>query len=219
MQTNVTLKTRSLYTPNEAVFNAECKAINANYDLELEYDGRDVKITFPLYSKIELTKWCQLILGLFNKKSNFKQLLFKTFSFMRCKKKLEYIFFEVQGDTICVEEHSNPYELMRDHYRKLGNVVLENDTEELIRDRNSRLLRFNVFIYQIFLERTSNSDSKNGWQSIVFLSGDEGIDYWRKESQKSYKEYQEFLRDFELDSKSSDESKELLIWLKEMLLH
>ena len=112
--TNVTLMLKPYINENEAIFNAECQAIRAKYDLKIEYDGRDVLVTFPLYSKIEITKWCQLILGLFHKQSNFKQLLFKSFSFLRCKKTLECIFFEVNGATICVKNDSNPYELMRE---------------------------------------------------------------------------------------------------------
>lgn len=217
--TNVTLMLKPYINENEAIFKAECQTIRAKYDLKIEYDGRDVLVTFPLYSGVEITKWCQIILGLFHKQSNFKQILFKTFSFLRCKKKLECIFFEVNGVTICVMKDSNPYELMRGYYREQGYLVLDNDTETQIKDRNEKLLKLSMFVYKIFLRESDNSDLKNKRKHIFFLTMDEEQDYNVEEYQIYNKRFQEFLKDFELDDNSSEESKQLLILLKKQLLH
>lgn len=217
--TNVTLMLKPHINENEAIFNAECQAIRAKYDLKIEYDGRDVLVTFPLYSKIEITKWCQLILSLFHKQSNFKQLLFKEFSFLRCKKRLECIFFEVNGVTICVRKDSNPYELMREYFCEQGYVVLNNDTEWQIKDRNEKLLKLCMFVYQKFLQESNNSDLKDKRKHIFFLTEDEEQAYNTKEDKIYNKRFQNYLKDFELDSESSEESKQLLILLKKQLLH
>lgn len=89
MQLLTTVKVKTVFNSNETEFTAKCQSINASYDLKIEYDGRDALIKFPSYYQIELTKWCQLVLGLFSKQSNFKRVLFKTFSFLKCNKKLE----------------------------------------------------------------------------------------------------------------------------------
>lgn len=217
--TNVTLKVAPLINENEAKFNAECQAIREKYDLKLEYDGRDVLVTFPLYSQIEMTKWCQLILGLFHEQSNFKPLLFKEFSFLRCKKKLECIFFEVNGVTICVKKNSNPYELMRSYFREQGYVVFDNDTEQQIKSRDEKLLKLRMFVYQIFLQESNNSDLKAKRRHIFFLSKEEEQAYNVNEEKIYNKRFKEYLQDFELDSESSEDSKKLLILLKKQLLH
>lgn len=212
--TNVTSKVGNFVDENKAEFNAECQSIRTKYDLKLEYDGRDVFVAFPLYNEheIEITKICQLILGLFHKQSNFKQLLFKEFSSLRCKKKIEYIFFEVNGVTICAHKDSNPYELMRDYFRELGYVVFDNDTECDIEERSVKLLKLYSFIYGLFLQEINKSNLKSKKKHIFFLSKEEEQDY-------NNKRFKEYLRDFELDNESSDESKQLLILLKKQLLH
>lgn len=217
--TNVTLKLKPFINENEAIFSAECQAIRAKYDLKLEYDGRDVLVTFPLYSRLEITKWCQLILGLFHKHSNFSKLLFKEFSFLRCKKKIECIFFEVNGITICVKKDSNPYELMRNYFRERGYVVLDSDTEWQIKDRTEKLLRLIMFIHRIFLNESSNSDLKAKGKHIFFLTKEEEESYNEKEYRIHIKRFKEYLKDFKLDPESSEESQKLLILLKEKLLH
>lgn len=219
--TNVTSKVGNFVDENKAEFNAECQSIRTKYDLKLEYDGRDVFVAFPLYNEheIEITKICQLILGLFHKQSNFKQLLFKSFSFLRCKKTLECIFFEVNGATICVKNDSNPYELMREYFREQGYVVLNNDTEWQIKDRNEKLLKLRMFVYQIFLLESNNSDLKDKRKHIFFLTKDEEQAYNTEEYKIYNKRFQNYLKDFELDSESSEESKQLLILLKKQLLH
>jgi len=201
--TNVTLKADFFLNENKAKFSAECKEISTIYDLEIEYDGRDVLAIFPLYSQIEITKWCQLILGLFHKQSNFKQLLFKKFSFLRGKKKIECIFFEVNGITICVNKDSNPYELMRNYFREQGYVVLDNDTERQIEERNEKLQKLHRFIYRSYLQEMNKSKKKH----LVFISKEEEEAYYNKR-------FREYLQDFELDDESSEESKKLLIMLK-----
>ena len=217
--TNVTLKAEPFINENEATFNAECKAIRTKCDLQLEYDGRDVLVTFPPYSQIEITKWCQLILGLFHEQSNFKQLLFKTFSSLRCKTKLECIFFEANGVIICVKKDSNPYELMRGYFCEQGYVVLDNDTEQQINNRNEKLLKLRMFVYQIFIQESNNSDLKAKRKHIFFLSDEEEQAYKLKEYKIYNKRFEEYLQDFELDSESSEESKEVLNLLKKQLLH
>lgn len=206
--TNVTLKVGTITNKNKAEFNAECQSITTKYDLEVEYDGRDVLVTFPLYIQIEITKLCQLILGLFHKQSNFKQLLFKEFSFLQCKKKIEYIFFEVNGITICVNKCSDPYELMRGYFREQGYVVFDNDTEREIEDRNEKLLKLHRFIYRSFLQEMNRSKEKH----LLFLAKEEEQNYYDKE-------FREYLQDFELDDESPEESKKLLSMLKQHLLH
>lgn len=206
--TNVTLKVRSFTNENKAEFSAECQSITTKYDLEVEYDGRDVLVTFSPYTQIEITKLCQLIFGLFHEQSNFKQLLFKEFSFLQCKKKIEYIFFEVNGITICVNKDSNPYELMRGYFREQGYVVLDNDTERKIEDRNEKLQKLYRFIYRSFLQEMNKSKEKH----IFFLSKEEKQAYYNKR-------FREYLQGFELDYESSEESKKLLIMLKKQLLH
>lgn len=217
--TNVTFKGMSFIDENKLLnINAECEAIRANYDLKLEYDGRDVFITFPPYSRIEVTKWCQLLLGLFHQQSNFKQLLSKEYPFLRCKKKVECIFFEVHSAIICVRENSNPYELMRHHFSELGYVVFNTDTECQIKTRNENLLKLYNFIYQMYLQENTVSDSKVK-KHVFFLTTEEEQAYYMKEKQINNKRFEEYLQNFELDSKSSNESKELLILLKKKLLH
>ena len=125
MQLLTTVKVKTVFNSNETEFTAKCQSINASYDLKIEYDGRDALIKFPSYYQIELTKWCQLVLGLFSKQSNFKRVLFKTFSFLKCNKKLEYIFFNVNGITISVQQDSDPYELMREYYRNSHYVFIK----------------------------------------------------------------------------------------------
>ena len=136
-----------------------------------------------------------------SKQSNFKRVLFKTFSFLKCNKKLEYIFFNVNGITISVQQDSDPYELMREYYRNSHYVVLDNDTEQEIKERSKKLLKLQTFIYRIFLTKE-----------------DESI-YETKKSQNLNKKFKEFLSTFELDPDSSEESKELLLLLKKNLLH
>ena len=201
MQLLTTVKVKTVFNSNETEFTAKCQSINASYDLKIEYDGRDALIKFPSYYQIELTKWCQLVLGLFSKQSNFKRVLFKTFSFLKCNKKLEYIFFNVNGITISVQQDSDPYELMREYYRNSHYVVLDIDTEQEIKERSKKLLKLQTFIYRIFLTKE-----------------DESI-YETKKSQNLNKKFKEFLSTFELDPDSSEESKELLLLLKKNLLH
>ena len=168
--TNVALKVKPLPIENKARFYVECPAINTKYDLELEYDGRDVFITFPLYKEVEITKLCQLVFGLFHMQSNFKRILFKEFSFLPCKKKIEYIFFQVNGITICVSKASNPYELMREYFREQGYVVFENDTECEVEERNRKLLQLYMFVYELFLQEVNNTNSKLKKDYIFFTS-------------------------------------------------
>lgn len=217
MQLLTTVKVKTVFNSNEAEFTAKCQSINASYDLKIEYDGRDVLIKFPSYSQIELTKCCQLVLGLFSEQSNFKRVLFKTFSFFKCNKKLEYIFFDVNGITIFVQQDSDPYKLMRNYYRELHYVVLDNDTEQEIKERSKKILKLQIFIYRIFLQDESNSTPKS--KQFFFISEEEKSIYEIRKSQKLNKKFKEFLRNFELDSDSSEESKELLVLLKKNLLH
>lgn len=217
MQLLTTVKVKTVFNSNEAEFTAKCQSINASYDFKIEYDGRDALIRFPSYYQIELTEWCQLVLGLFSKQSNFKRVLFKTFSFLKCNKKLEYIFFNVNGITISVQQDSDPYELMRDYYRNSHYVVLDNDTEQEIKERNKKLLKLQTFIYRIFLQEEDNSTSKS--EHAFFFTKEEESIYGTKKSQNLNKKFKEFLSTFELDPDSSEESKELLSMLKKNLLH
>ena len=217
MQLLTTVKVKTVFNSNEAEFTAKCQSINASYDLKIEYDCRDALIKFPSYYQIELTEWCQLVLGLFNKQSNFKRVLFKTFSFLKCNKKLEYIFFNVNGITISVQQDSDPYELMREYYRNSHYVVLDNDTEQEIKERSKKLLKLQTFIYRIFLQGEDNSTSKS--EHAIFFTKEEESIYETKKSQNLNKKFKEFLSTFELDPDSSEESKELLSMLKKNLLH
>lgn len=217
MQLLTTVKVKTVFNSNEAEFTAKCQSINASYDFKIEYDGRDALIRFPSYYQIELTEWCQLVLGLFSKQSNFKRVLFKTFSFLKCNKKLEYIFFNVNGITISVQQDSDPYELMREYYRNSHYVVLDNDTEQEIKERSKKLLKLQTFIYRIFLQEEDNYTSKS--EHAFFFTKEEESIYETKKSQNLNKKFKEFLSTFELDPDSSEESKELLSMLKKNLLH
>ena len=90
---------------------------------------------------------------------------------------------------------------MREYYRNSHYVVLDNDTEQEIKERSKKLLKLQTFIYRIFLTKE-----------------DESI-YETKKSQNLNKKFKEFLSTFELDPDPSEESKELLSLLKKNLLH
>ena len=108
---------------------------------------------------------------------------------------------------------------MREYFREQGYVVLNNDTEWQIKDRNEKLLKLRMFVYQIFLLESNNSDLKDKRKHIFFLTKDEEQAYNTEEYKIYNKRFQNYLKDFELDSESSEESKQLLILLKKQLLH
>lgn len=67
---------------------------------------------------------------------------------------------------------------MREYYRNSHYVVLDNDTEQEIKERSKKLLKLQTFIYRIFLTKE-----------------DESI-YETKKSQNLNKKFKEFLSTF-----------------------
>lgn len=108
---------------------------------------------------------------------------------------------------------------MRGYFCEQGYVVLDNDTEQQINNRNEKLLKLRMFVYQIFIQESNNSDLKAKRKHIFFLSDEEEQAYNLKEYKIYNKRFEEYIQDFELDSESSEESKELLNLLKKQLLH
>ena len=76
-----------------------------------------------------------------------------------------------------------------------------------------------MFVYQIFIQESNNSDLEAKRKHIFFLSDEEEQAYNVEEYNIYNKRFEDYLRDFELDSESSEESKTLLILLKKQLLH
>lgn len=85
--------------------------------------------------------------------------------------------------------------------------------------KNERLLKLHMFVYQIFLQESNNSDLKAKRKHVFFLSDEEEQAYNLKEYKIYNERFEEYLQDFELDSESSEESKKLLNMLKKQLLH
>ena len=50
---------------------------------------------------------------------------------------------------------------MRDYYRNLHYVVLNNDTEQEIKERSKKILKLQIFIYRIFLQEEYNFTPKS----------------------------------------------------------
>ena len=122
----VTLVTLDVYPflgESVARFKARCTPVFAQYIIEVKYDGRDVKITFPGLSKSQVTPKCRLVVGLFNKKSNFQQALFKAFKFMYHRKELRKIFFDVGNVTLVATKNSDSEDLVREYYRREEYIV------------------------------------------------------------------------------------------------
>ena len=214
MVTMVRIAVEPFLNENKSRFKARCKAIHAQCDLDVEYDGRDVFIEFSFLPVFGVTELCQLLVGLLDKKSNFKKELFKAYPFMHCEKKLERIYFEFLSVVTVVTKKSDPIELMRNHYRKLNYIVLPDDTEKQIKKRSENLLKLYSFVYSRFLEEVDNSDLREKRKNIIFLSEEAKDSYQQKEAQIYNKRFKEFLKTYELDSDAPDESKELLILLK-----
>lgn len=212
--TNVQSIRKSYVNENLCECIVECSQIKTEYKLDVEYDGRDVLVYFPVFSKIELEKWFQTIMGLFDSKSNFKQLLFQTFSYLRGKKKFNYIFTEINGVVLQFDKDSDPFEVMRDYYRSLNYVVLDGDTDQMIQERSSKLLKLYTFVYDCFLKDYYSSLSEEERKPKFFLTDEEEEEYEKREKALLHEKFNAFLRTYEMNPEASQESKDLLVMMK-----
>lgn len=214
--TNVTVK----YGPTEDgkfIFQTERIKSFPNYTFECEYDGRDALIIFERDQYLTIYQKLQIISGLLHNKSNFKNNLFKCFSYLKCNKKLEFIFLYDDFMTLSISKTSIIEQVMRNYYYKRGYVVLEKDNEDDIIQRNQKMLKLCSFIHRRFLEEFNNSDILSKNSRLMFFNQDEEDEYSIKENEILDKRFKEYLSKFELDEDFSEESKQILAFLKNQI--
>lgn len=187
--------------------------------IQCEYDGRDVLVSFigESQKKISLFEKLEVLCSLLDETSNFKSCLFNAYSYLKCKKRLEYMFFKPH---ICLEEiieidnSSDPTKLVQQYYRECGYLVLDSDDEEKILKRHKDLVELYIYLYRIFLKSSIYSEVEAKYEKNFAFDEKEKLVLKLKKEKEFKEKFSDFVSNFELGDVSSSEAKELLYLYK-----
>lgn len=109
-----------------------------NKEFICRYDGTNAELSIYFFGARVLGV-LNLVLGLLQPESNFKEKLFERYPDMDSKELKKISFESNSGYKFEVLENSDPYELMKEYYRFYRYEIREGDTEEDIEEREKKL--------------------------------------------------------------------------------